>query len=522
MSEFPDIPGYRLHRELGRGGMASVYLATQISLEREVALKVMASALAADRSFSERFLREARTVAQLQHPAIVPVYDMGVAGHLHFLAMEYLPAGDLKRRLRDGTLATTEVATVLRQIALALDYAHGKGFVHRDVKPENILFRDDGSAVLSDFGIARAMHGGTRMTGTGLSLGTPHYMSPEQALGHEIDGRSDLYSLGVVLHEMLTGAQPYTAQDSLAVIFRHVNEPIPRLPRELASTWQAMLDRLMAKDPGQRYQTGREIADDLDGGGISVRVRPRARTGSRFGLVAAGVAVLAAAVVATLLWLDRRDGNGSAAGTASGEVAAEQAGTTTLPSCPALRARVDQVRQHLIQGELLEAVDGLRDAPSSAAGRALVDCAEAQAYRSLVLVAGAHAVKEVHDVERLQPVLAQALQKAGDDLEQLQRLAQLAQLSGDGIGAAEASVAIENAQDSIANMRERADRVSQRGQRLHAAGRSLSVLLETHADDMRSDRESAQRSVAGHPGMESMQRELSIFLANRQDLWKQD
>ena len=262
-SDFPDIPGYRIDRELGRGGMAVVYAGEQKSLQRQVAIKVMKAALAADEAFAERFVREARTAASLQHPNIVAIHDAGSAGHHSYIAMEIVRGGDLKDRLRDGALEPDRAVSITRQIASALAYAHERGFVHRDVKPENILFREDGSAVLTDFGIARATGSGTRMTATGLSIGTPHYMSPEQARGREVDGRSDLYALGVVFYEMLTGKVPFEAQDSFAVGLMHISDAPPALPSELAR-YQPVLDRLLAKQSDERYQQGSELVADLD------------------------------------------------------------------------------------------------------------------------------------------------------------------------------------------------------------------------------------------------------------------
>jgi serine/threonine-protein kinase PpkA len=247
-----NIPGYRIEHELGHGGMSTVYLAEQESLHRKVALKVMAPALAADRSFGERFLREARTVAQLTHPNILAVYDIGSAGHSYYLAMEYVPGGDLKHRVRQGALPPEQALAILKQIAAALGYAHQKGFVHRDVKPENILFREDGTAVLTDFGIAKAVGSGTKMTGTGMTIGTAHYMSPEQARGKGVDGRSDLYSLGIVLFEMLTGKAPYDADDTMAIAFAHVHDPVPELPSAFCN-YQPLIDRLLAKTLSDRF-----------------------------------------------------------------------------------------------------------------------------------------------------------------------------------------------------------------------------------------------------------------------------
>ena len=212
----------------------------------------MAPALAADRSFGERFLREARTVAQLTHQNILAVYEFGSIDHSYYLAMEYVSGGDLKQRIRQGELLPEQALAILKQVASALGYAHQKGFVHRDVKPENVLFREDGTAVLADFGIAKALGSGTRMTAVGMSIGTPHYMSPEQARGKDVDGRSDLYSLGVVLYEMLVGQVPYDAEDTLAIAFAHVHEALPQFPAAL-SLYQPLLDLLLAKDPAGRF-----------------------------------------------------------------------------------------------------------------------------------------------------------------------------------------------------------------------------------------------------------------------------
>lgn len=276
MTQLPDIPSYSIERELGRGGMATVYLARQESLDREVALKVMKPALSADEEFSERFVREARTAASLRHPGIVAIYDAGVAEHSPYMAMEIVEGGDLKHKLRDGALSSDQAVGIVRQLAAALAYAHGKGFVHRDVKPENILFREDGSAVLTDFGIARAIGSGTRMTATGLSIGTPHYMSPEQARGRDLDGRSDLYALGVVFYEMLTGTVPFDAQDSFAVGLMHINETPPRLSVNLTEL-QPVIEKLLAKDPAERYQDGSALLADLDQLEKNEAIRPKSQ-----------------------------------------------------------------------------------------------------------------------------------------------------------------------------------------------------------------------------------------------------
>lgn len=256
-----EIPGYKIERELGRGGMATVYLAVQESVSRDVALKVMSPVLQADRTFGERFMREARIAANLHHRNVVAIHDVGVHDDFHYIAMEYLPGGELKSRL-GGKCDAVQTLRIIREIADALNYAHARGYIHRDIKPDNILFREDGSSVLTDFGIARATNSATQMTRTGAVVGTPHYMSPEQARGKPIDHRADLYSLGIVFHEILTGAVPYEADDSLAVGIKHITEPIPKLPETWAQ-YQPMLDKLLAKDPELRYQSGAELVRDL-------------------------------------------------------------------------------------------------------------------------------------------------------------------------------------------------------------------------------------------------------------------
>ncbi|QXH75836.1 serine/threonine-protein kinase [Pseudomonas salmasensis] len=256
------IPGYDIEGEIGEGAMASVYLATQRSLERKVALKVMAAALAADPSFCERFLREGKTLARLSHPHTVTIHDIGNVGELYYMAMEYLPNGTLKERIAAG-LTPEQGVTLIRQIASALGYAHAQGLVHRDVKPANILFRADGTAVLSDFGIAKSLDDRTQFTQAGFAVGTPSYMSPEQARGQEIDGRADLYALGVVLYEILVGKLPYNGTDALSTALAHLTEPLPQLPVH-HGRYQGVLRKLLAKDPAERYPDAAALLLALD------------------------------------------------------------------------------------------------------------------------------------------------------------------------------------------------------------------------------------------------------------------
>ncbi|MBD8667113.1 serine/threonine-protein kinase [Pseudomonas lurida] len=256
------IPGYDIEGEIGEGAMASVYLATQRSLERKVALKVMAAALAADPSFCERFLREGKTLARLSHPHTVTIHDIGNVGELYYMAMEYLPNGTLKERIAAG-MTPEQGVTLIRQIASALGYAHAQGLVHRDVKPANILFRADGTAVLSDFGIAKSLDDRTQFTQAGFAVGTPSYMSPEQARGQEIDGRADLYALGVVLYEILVGKLPYNGTDALSTALAHLTEPLPELPVH-QGRYQEVLRKLLAKDPAERFPDAAALLRALD------------------------------------------------------------------------------------------------------------------------------------------------------------------------------------------------------------------------------------------------------------------
>ncbi|MDJ0657606.1 MAG: protein kinase [Xanthomonadales bacterium] len=258
------IPGYTLKKKLGVGGMATVYLAVQESLQREVAMKVMAPALAADRNFAKRFIGEARTIAELNHPNIVSIHDVGVTEeHLHYFAMQYCPGGDLSERIQKG-VDEKELIRVLTGICGALSHAHKRGFVHRDVTPGNVLFDREECPVLTDFGIARVVSESTRMTATGLSLGTSQYMSPEQARGRRVDFRSDIYSLGAVTFEALTGEPPYHGDDSFSVAYAHVYDPVPELPERL-KRWQTFVEGCMAKDPADRYQSMEEVSAVLQG-----------------------------------------------------------------------------------------------------------------------------------------------------------------------------------------------------------------------------------------------------------------
>lgn len=257
MKTFPD---YTVIRELGKGATATVYLAVQKNLNRRVALKVLGRGLASDATFTQRFLREGRIIAKLSHPNIVPVYDVGSHDGTLFMAMEYLDGGTLEDRRAELTLRHLSKCFV--QISDALGYAHRQGFVHRDIKLDNILYRRDGEAVLGDFGIARAAESLTRMTVTGAILGTPAYMSPEQVAGSELDGRADLYSLGVVLFELLTGHAPFQGDSVMSVGLQHLTAPVPELP-EAAAHFEPLIGQALAKKPTDRFESAADFRDAL-------------------------------------------------------------------------------------------------------------------------------------------------------------------------------------------------------------------------------------------------------------------
>jgi serine/threonine-protein kinase PpkA len=256
------IPSYTLIKKINSGGMATVYLATQHSVGRTVALKIMKPSLDKDPEFHQRFQREATIIGQLSHPNIIPIYDIGRYEEFNYISMEFLSKGSLDEKIAPRIPAERALKITLG-IAAALEHAHSKGYVHRDIKPENILFREDDSPVLTDFGIARTIKSKANMTQVGAVIGTPYYMSPEQAKGETSDGRSDLYSLGVVLYEMLTGNRPFQADSSLALGIKHIHEQAPKLPLNLFAL-QPIMDKLLAKKPEQRFQTARELIDILE------------------------------------------------------------------------------------------------------------------------------------------------------------------------------------------------------------------------------------------------------------------
>jgi serine/threonine-protein kinase len=259
---------YEILDELGRGGMAIVFKAKEKQLDREVAIKVLPFSLAFDKEFVERFQREARTSARLEHPNIIPIYRVGKSGRIIYFVMKFLRGKPLSNVLAArGSLPPTEIKKILADVARALAYAHKKEIVHRDIKPDNIMFDEHGHAVVTDFGIAKAASGG-KLTGTGMSIGTPHYMSPEQAKAQPLDGRSDIYSLGVVAYQCLTGSVPYDGEDSFSIGYKHIMEEIPTPALENPEKRQLfeVVRKMMAKTPAQRFQNAEELVSVLEGG----------------------------------------------------------------------------------------------------------------------------------------------------------------------------------------------------------------------------------------------------------------
>jgi protein kinase-like protein/zinc ribbon protein/PEGA domain-containing protein len=276
---------YEIIEELGRGGMAMVYRARDRHLEREVAIKVLPFSLAFDAEFVERFQREARTAAQLEHPNIIPIYRVGRSGRVIYFVMKFLRGGSLSTVMAERRkLSPPEIRRLLVEAGGALGYAAQRGIVHRDIKPDNFMFDEFGQCVLTDFGIAKAASG-QRLTGTGMSIGTPHYMSPEQARAQAIDGRSDIYSLGVVAYQALTGTVPYDGEDSFSIGYKHITEPIP-VPQLITADERRIFEvikRMLMKDPADRFQSCEELVASIQG-------QPIAAAGS----VRASVATVAA------------------------------------------------------------------------------------------------------------------------------------------------------------------------------------------------------------------------------------
>jgi len=254
---------YRIINKIGQGGMATVYKAYQPSMDRNVAIKVLPGQLAESPEFAARFQQEARFIARLEHPHILPVFDYGEDSGITYFVMRYLDAGSLKDRMSAGPLSLTEIDRIFTQLADALGYAHGRGIIHRDLKPANALIDSDGNLFLTDFGIAKLLESASpRLTQTDAIMGTPAYISPEQAQAQPVNQRSDIYSLGIILYELVTGRVPYVADTPLAVILKHLSDPLP-LPSvikpDISDAIEQVILKALAKNPADRFGTTGEF-----------------------------------------------------------------------------------------------------------------------------------------------------------------------------------------------------------------------------------------------------------------------
>jgi serine/threonine protein kinase len=254
----------RCIRALASSAISTVYLAESEREARLVVLKLLRQVPDSNERGStfDRFLQEYEIIRQIHHPNVVQIYELGVADDHAFILMEYFPSGDLRARMRRG-IVPLEALRILRQMAAALGAIHAAGVLHRDLKPGNVMLRADGTIALIDFGLAKQLSLDAEITATGEIFGTPYYMSPEQGHGRDVDARSDIYSLGVIFYEMLTGKKPFLAPTPMAVIYKHSHAPIPALPDDLVG-WQPLLARLLAKEPQERYQSAAELVAAID------------------------------------------------------------------------------------------------------------------------------------------------------------------------------------------------------------------------------------------------------------------
>jgi DNA-binding NarL/FixJ family response regulator/tRNA A-37 threonylcarbamoyl transferase component Bud32 len=260
---WPEIAGHVMLKKIGQGGMSNVYLGERLSDRTPVVVKTLAVNLMDNKKTVARANQEFKLISRVKNPHIVKLYDQGTIGDMLYTTMEYFPKGDLKQRLRKG-INQREALAYLKQIANGLSGIHGCGIIHRDLKPGNIMFRDDGSLAIIDFGISKDINSDLDLTNPGQIMGTPNYMAPEQgSSNYKPDARSDIYSLGVMLYEMLTGKKPYAAPSGAAIIYKHIHDPIPTLPNQFFEI-QPLIDKMMAKFPQQRFPTAYDLMEHID------------------------------------------------------------------------------------------------------------------------------------------------------------------------------------------------------------------------------------------------------------------
>ncbi len=441
--DFPTINGYTLLRVIGQGGMSTVYLGEQKSLGRKVALKVMLADALTDEVSRARFENEARTIARLEHPHIVGIHEVGRSNDGQpFYSMSWLPRGHLGQRKLVGEQA--KVAAILRALLGALDYAHVRGVVHRDVKAENVLFDEGDRPMLADFGIAQQRGSNPRLTSERVAVGSTAYMAPEQARGKEVDRRADLYSIGVLTWEMLTGQLPYNAGDALSMAVKHAQEPVPRLPSSLKH-WQPLIDRAMAKKPEDRYASANDMLAALDAieqragkgfGTVNVGSIPTPTASTEEAPTRAGKGrgiVLAFGVLAVL-----------AAGAYFGLQSWREAQTTTTPTPPAAHAAPTTAAPAVAQAPDTSAVaaSAVDSLPSQGIGAYLANADQQLRDGQLLLPANANAWDSLDAAWRINPTNPIVQHLTAQLFDALSALSENALRSGD---LAAARVAFEHA-----------------------------------------------------------------------------
>lgn len=489
----PDIPGYRVLRRLGQGGMSYVYLGVQESLDRQVAIKVIVPTALKDEIGKLRFEREARTIAKLQHPAIVSIHDVGRTelGLLYYV-MPYLPRGHLGQR--DLCDDETRLAAILRALLWGLDYAHERGVVHRDIKSENVLFDNVDRPLLTDFGIAMHRADRNRVTDGGFALGSATHMAPEQARGEKVDGRADLYSIGVVAYEKLAGELPFQAEGPLQMAVRHAVDPIPRLPASKAH-WQEFIDRALAKSPDARFESAQAMMTALDQieqgrqppvppsaaiASASAGATPAKTISPAFVTIAACIVLLLALVVATQAW--RQGDTASIAGAQMPSIGAPPAAnaieTTTADTVVAVAATPDAAlatedaaQQQAVPGEVEDSLvaESMPDATPDAAEAAALAEEAALPPGPRALRAAA---RQIHRQRLTQPAGDNALESLRTAWQTVPSAPQLPRLGEAWLKAAQPHVSAAFAPT-----------VEQPDLRLYTAARELSVQLQLGQGD---------------------------------------